>query len=203
MPRLDWLRRLQCITQAGLTYTRDPYDRERYAQLQVLAAELSAEGDKSAQASLLELLRGERGYATPKVDVRAVVEQNGKLLLVRESQDGLWSLPGGWVDLGESPSRAAEREVLEETGYEVKARKLLALYDKAKHEHPPGIWYVYKLFIACEIEGGSARGSIETLEVSFFGPDELPPLSLPRVTEAQLRRMFVHLADPGLPTDFD
>ena len=203
MPRLDWIRRLQTITQAGLTYTRDPYDRERYEQLQALTAEIAAADDEPLRQSVLELLRAERGYATPKVDVRAVVERHGKLLFVREAQDGLWSLPGGWADLGESPSQVAEREVREESGYLVRATKLLAVYDKAKHEHPPDIWYSYKLFIACRLEGGAAQGSHETLDVGFFGPDELPPLSVPRVTAAQIARMFRHLAQPEWPTDLD
>jgi len=122
---------------------------------------------------------------------------------MRESHDGLWSLPGGWADIGESPSQIAEREVLEETGFQVKARKLLALYDKARHAHPPEFWYCYKLFIRCELRGGAPASSIETLDVAFFGENELPPLSTPRVTEAQVRRMFEHLAHPDLPTDFD
>lgn len=203
MSRLELVLRLQTLAQAGLTYTKDPYDRERYEQLRVLTAELAAEGDEQATGSILALLQGERGYATPKVDVRAVVAREGKLLLVRESQDQRWSLPGGWADIGESPRQVAEREVLEETGYVVRATKLLALYDKAKHEHPPDFWYIYKLFISCTVEGGAARTSLETLDVRFFGPDEIPALSTPRVTEAQLRRMFAHLAEPELPTDLD
>jgi ADP-ribose pyrophosphatase YjhB (NUDIX family) len=203
MRRLQWIQRLQTITQAGLTYTRDPYDRERYEQLQTLTAEIAADDDEAAVPSVLALLRAEQGYATPKVDVRAVVAQDGKLLFMRESQDGLWSLPGGWADLGESPSEVAEREVLEETGYVVKASKLLAVYDKAKHEHPVDLWYCYKLFILCSLEGGAPTRGHETLDVGFFGPSALPALSRPRVTEAQVRRMFVHLEQPQLPTDFD
>jgi ADP-ribose pyrophosphatase YjhB (NUDIX family) len=203
MERLGWLHRLQTITQAGFTYTRDPYDRQRYEQLQQLAAEIAESLAPSKREPWLEILRAEKGYATPKVDVRAVVEQNGKLLFMRESHDGLWSLPGGWADVGESPSQIAEREVLEETGFEVKASKLLALYDKARHAHPPEIWYCYKLFIRCELRGGAPTVGIETLDIGFFGESELPPLSTPRVTEAQVRRMFEHLAQPELATDFD
>jgi len=204
MDRLAWVQRLQTITQAGLTYTRDPYDRQRYEQLQELTAEIAASLSPAVpRESWLEIIRAEKGYATPKVDVRAVVEQNGKLLFMRESHDGLWSLPGGWADIGESPSQIAEREVLEETGFEVKAHKLLALYDKARHAHPPEFWYCYKLFVRCELRGGAPTRGIETLDTGFFGVHEIPPLSTPRVTEAQVRRMFVHLAQPELPTDFD
>jgi ADP-ribose pyrophosphatase YjhB (NUDIX family) len=124
-------------------------------------------------------------------------------LFVREAQDGLWSLPGGWADIGDSPREVAEREVREETGYVVKASKLLAVYDKAKHAHPPDLWYCYKLFVLCQLEGGAPARSHETLELGFFGPNALPELSAPRITEAQVRRMFEHLAQPLLPTDFD
>ena len=206
MQRVAWVQRLQTITQAGLTYAKDPYDRQRYEQLQELAAEIAASVSASSAAASepwLEIIRAEKGYATPKVDVRAVVEQNGQLLFMRESHDGLWSLPGGWADLGESPSQIAEREVLEETGFEVKASKLLAVFDKARHAHPPEFWYCYKLFVRCELRGGAPTVGIETLETAFFGPHEIPPLSTPRVTEAQVRRMFEHLTQPDLPTDFD
>jgi ADP-ribose pyrophosphatase YjhB (NUDIX family) len=203
MVRLAWLQRLQTITQAGLTYTRDPYDRQRYEQLQELVAEMAASGASATTHAWLEIIRAEKGYATPKVDVRAVVEQDGKLLFMRESHDGLWSLPGGWADIGESPSQVAEREVLEETGFEVEASKLLAVYDKARHDHPPEFWYCYKLFVRCELRGGAPTRGIETLDTAFFGRDELPPLSTPRVTEAQVQRMFEHLAKPELATDFD
>ena len=203
MERLAWVRRLQTITQAGLTYSRDPYDRQRYEQLQELAAEIAASLAKPSNEPWLELIRAEKGYATPKVDVRAVVEQNGKLLFMRESHDSLWSLPGGWADIGESPSQIAEREVLEETGFQVEASKLLAVYDKARHDHPPEFWYCYKLFVRCELRGGAPARGLETLDTGFFGSNEIPPLSTPRVTEAQVRRMFTHLAQPELPTDFD
>jgi ADP-ribose pyrophosphatase YjhB (NUDIX family) len=214
MRRLEWVQRLQTITQAGLTYTRDPYDRQRYEQLQELAAEIaesfapSATSEPQSQPgatseSWLDVIRAEKGYATPKVDVRGVVERDGKLLFMREAHDGLWSLPGGWADIGESPSQIAEREVLEETGFVVKASKLLAVYDKARHAHPPEFWYCYKMFVRCELRGGAPARSIETLDTRFFGVNEIPQLSKPRVTEAQVRRMFEHLAHPDLPTDFD
>ena len=203
MQRLAWVQRLQTITQAGLTYSRDPYDLQRYEQLQALAAEIAASASPTLDEPWLEIIRAEKGYPTPKVDVRAVVEKDGKLLFMRESQDSLWSLPGGWADIGESPSQIAEREVLEETGFQVRATKLLAVYDKARHSHPPEFWYCYKLFVRCELLGGEPTRSIETLDIAFFGLNELPALSTHRVTEAQVRRMFEHLAKPELPTDFD
>lgn len=199
---LDWARRLHSTTQAGLTYAKDPYDQERYRELQRLAAEMLASTDTPFEAAW-QALRLEKGYATPKVDVRAVVFQQGHVLLAREREDGRWSLPGGWADPGESPGEMAARETLEETGFVVRPVKLLAVLDKGKHDHPPDFWSVYKLFVRCELLGGSPVSSIETSEVGFFAQDELPPLSRGRVTEAQLARLFEHLRHPDWPTDFD
>lgn len=116
---------------------------------------------------------------------------------------GLWSLPGGWADVGESIRENVVREVREETGYEVRAEKLLAVFDKAKHDHPAELHYAYKAFVRCALIGGSPTTSLETSEVAFFARDALPPLSTPRVNASQVARMFAHYADPTLPTEFD
>lgn len=201
---LDWAQRIQSIAQAGLTYSKDPYDLERFGQLRELAAEIMAEHTKIPQETLQTVLRAEQGYLTPKVDVRAVVfDTEGRLLLVRERKSGEWSLPGGWADVGDSPGEVAVRETAEESGYIVKPVKMLAVLDRAKHDHPPLLWYTYKLFIRCALLGGSPTESLETSGAAFFARDALPPLSLGRVTAAQIRRMFEHYDDPALPTDFD
>jgi ADP-ribose pyrophosphatase YjhB (NUDIX family) len=200
---LDWARRIQSIAQAGLTYARDPFDRERYDALLSLTVEIFAREGSLEPLALTHALRAERGYPTPKVDVRAVVPRGGKLLFVREATDGRWSLPGGWADIGASPGEMAVRETEEETGYRVRAVKLLAVLDKAKHEHPAELWYCYKIFVQCVLIDGSPRPSHETLDVQFFGPDELPELSLGRVTRTQVLRMFEHCRDASLPSDFD
>lgn len=200
---LDWARRLQTIAQAGLTYTRDPFDRERFEQMNQIAAELIAHHTGDPVEHVHAILKVEAGYATPKVDVRAVVFREGKILLVREVSDGQWSLPGGWADIGESASEVAVRETREEAGYEVRATKLLAVLDKAKHDHPPQLWYVYKLFFRCELLGGAPAANHEIVEVGWFARDALPPLSLHRNTPAQIDRLFEYEAHPELPTDFD
>src|SRR5687768_8074266 len=129
MPRwLDWARSLQTIAQAGLHYSRDPFDRERFEQVQGVAAEIIAEHTHGDVASMLQTLRAEPGYVTPKVDIRAVVFDRDRLLLVKESSDGCWAVPGGWADVGESPAEVAVREVREEAGYDVRATKLLAVF---------------------------------------------------------------------------
>lgn len=202
--RVDWAQRLMTIAQAGLTYAVGGYDLERYRTLRELAAEVAAAATGAPFEAVQTTFEQERGYFTPKVDVRAVVfAPDGAVLLVRETADGLWSLPGGWADVGESLRENAVREVLEESGYRVRADKLLAVYDKAKHEHPAELVYAYKAFVRCELLGGEPTTSLETSEVGFFTPDRIPPLSTPRVNAAQLRRMFDHRDDPTLPTDFD
>lgn len=205
-PTLAQLRELQSIAQAGLTYTRDPYDRERFGRLRDLTAELLAARTGQDVAEVTEILRAEQGYLTPKVDVRAVVlNAAGEVLLTREREDGRWSLPGGWADPGESPRMIAVREVREETGREVRAVRLLAALDKAQHPHPPDLWAVYKLFLLCELTGPETAHTenIETLESAFFAPDALPPLSLGRNLPEQVRRAVELARDPALGVDVD
>jgi ADP-ribose pyrophosphatase YjhB (NUDIX family) len=201
-----WLaigRELKAIAQIGLTFNRDPYDRERYERIRELAAAVIAEGSGHDVRSLLEAFRVEMGYATPKVDVRAAAFDSGRILLVREVSDGAWTLPGGWADVNESPSMSAVREVAEESGFEARAVKLAAVYDYRKRNRPQHLDSIYKLFFICELTGGSARPSLETSEVAFFSRQELPNLSVGRTTAAQIERMFCHAEEPGLPTDFD
>jgi ADP-ribose pyrophosphatase YjhB (NUDIX family) len=124
--------------------------------------------------------------------------------LVKERAEGLWTLPGGWADVCESPAENVIREVYEEAGFQTRVLKLAAVYDRSKHPHePPFPQHVYKLFFLCEIIGGIARPSVETAEVAFFHEDEMPSLSLTRVTPAQIRRMFEHQRHPAWPAEFD
>lgn len=208
MPTLPQLRELQSIAQAGLTYTRDPYDRERFERLLRLTAELLAAQTGQGADEVHELLQAERGYLTPKVDVRAVVlNDRGEVLLTQERADHLWSLPGGWADPGDSPREVAVREVREETGREVRAVRLLALLDKEKHAHPPDLWTVYKVFVLCELEPegdpGTHPDNTETLQSGWFSPAELPPLSLSRNLPRQVQRMVELARDPGLGVEVD
>lgn len=199
----NWVERLQTIAQAGLTYSQNTFDLDRYQQVQTLAAEILAEGLDSPIEKTEALLGNEQGYATPKLDVRGVVFKEGKILMVKEVIDGEWTLPGGWVDVGEPPSLSAEREVWEESGYEVRAVKLLALYDHRKHDFRPYFFHIYKLFFLCELLGGQPTNSIETNGVGFFGRNEIPSLSNGRITKSILERMFELAENPAAPTDFD
>ena len=200
---LRWARELQAIAQIGLAFSQDPYDLERYRRLRVIAAEMFSHGSGTPVERIQSLFERESGYATPKVDVRGAVFRDQQILLVREVSDGGWTLPGGWADVNESPSMSAVREVAEESGFEARAVKLAAIYDYRKRNRPQHLDSIYKLFFICELTGGSARPSIETSEVAFFARHELPALSIGRTTAAQIERMFRHLEEPGLPTDFD
>ncbi len=201
---LGWAKRLQAIAQNGLTFSRDPFDVQRYTLVRDLAAEIMAHGSGTEILQIRELFAEQVGYATPKVDVRGVVFRDQRILLVRERLDGGWTLPGGWVDVCESPSESVAREIREESGYLARPLKLLAVYDRSKHPHvPPLPFHIYKLFFLCELLGGEASPSLETSDVGFFAEDEIPPLSISRTTEAQLVRMFAHLRHPHWPADFD
>ena len=136
---LDWARRLNALAQTGLTFAENPYDIERYSAIRTITAEMIAQGMGADVGRVLDLLASDAGYATPKVDVRGVVFRDGKILIVQERSGGLWTLPGGWADVGDSPADAVVREIREESGCETRATKLLALLDRNKHGHPPHV----------------------------------------------------------------
>jgi ADP-ribose pyrophosphatase YjhB (NUDIX family) len=202
---LQWARKVQAIAQNGLEFTKDPFDRERFEQLQQLVATILSSEVGISSGQLQGLWVGDEGYATPKVDVRGAAFDHDKVLLVRERSDGKWTLPGGWVDVGDSPASAVEREIREESGYLAKAVKLAALFDKNNpaHGHPPSILHIFKLFFLCEITGGTATLSNETDGVDFFPVNSLPPLSIGRTTQSQIARLYEHHLNRSLPTDFD
>ncbi|MEA4811340.1 MAG: NUDIX hydrolase [Anaerolineaceae bacterium] len=202
-PWASWAERLQLIAQAGLTYSQNQYDLQRFSQIQALAAEILAEGSATPIQKIEGLLADERGYQTPKVDVRAVVVKEGKMLFVKELADGGWTLPGGWVDAGDRPSFAAEREVWEESGYTAKATRLLAVLDHRLHGYPPYFFHIFKLFFQCELTGGKPGTSLETGGVAWFGPQDSPKLSLERTTPEIIRMMFTQLEHPEAPALFD
>jgi ADP-ribose pyrophosphatase YjhB (NUDIX family) len=200
---LEWARKVQAIAQTGLGFTRDPFDRERYRELSELVVDMLSAQLEISIATARAFWEGEHGYATPKVDVRGGVFDADRVLLVRERSDGRWTLPGGWVDVNDSPSEAVAREIREESGYHARAVKLAALVDKNRHPHPPHVHHIYKLFFLCELTGGSAETGNETDAVEFFPVRALPELSTGRVLRSQIERLYEHHRDPSLPTDFD
>jgi len=201
---IGWARELQAIAQTGLHFSESEYDRERYRKILEVSIEIFANASDESPTLIRELFEDQTGYATPKVDVRGVVFRDDKLLLVRERSDGLWTLPGGWADVNDSPSEAVEREIVEESGFYAKAERMLAVFDRAKHGHePPHPFHVYKLFIRCRLEGGEARTTMETTGVEFIGEKEVPPLSLARTTREQIQFCFDTRKNPDAPCRFD
>ena len=210
-PPPDWLhyaRTLQSIAQAGLTYAQDPFDRERYEQIRSVAAEIAAAGTDVPVQTIRGFFASERGYPTPKLDVRAAVIVEERILLVQERDDGGWTMPGGWADIGESAAESVVRETREEAGIEVRAEKLIALFERERHGHPVHPEFSHKAFFACVPVGDAtptpAPGAgPEITAAAFFERAELPRLSLARVTPEQIGLAFTHHAQPELPTAFD
>lgn len=200
---LRWAREIQALAQTGEHYAVNEFDRQRYRRLSEIAAEIVAGHLSLSREELVQDFRAQMGYATPKVDVRGAVFRDGRLLLVRERADDGWTLPGGWADVGDLPSEAAEREVWEEAGFRVKARGLVGVYD-ANRTGPPELYHAVKIVFLCDIIGGEARSSSETSEVRFFGPEEIPArLSGERTRPRHIADSFALLADPGMPAVFD
>jgi ADP-ribose pyrophosphatase YjhB (NUDIX family) len=196
---LEWARDLESIAQNGLHYAKDDYELKRYESVQRIAAEILATRFDAQAPEIQRLLALEKGHATPKVDVRGVVFRDHRILLVKEHADGGWTLPGGWADANEAPSEAVVREVREESGFDTRAARLLALYDRDRQaDVPPFPFHIYKAFFLCEILGGEAKPSSETDEVAFFALHDLPvlPLSIARTTLRQLGEFF-RMADTG------
>lgn len=203
---LLWVQQLQAIAQTGLSFSPDPYDRDRYEQLRQLAATIASRHTDAPFNRIEGLFRDLSGYATPRLEVRgAVFDSQHRLLMVREVVDGdRWSLPGGWVDVGASPAEAIRREIREESGYEARICKLAAVWDRRRHPYPYGPCACVVLFFVAECTGGTAITSLETSASGWFAADKLPSdLSLGRVLPGQLERMFAHHHQPDLPTEFD
>jgi ADP-ribose pyrophosphatase YjhB (NUDIX family) len=201
---LEIARRLHALARTGLHFCTDEYDRQRYEEIEALTVEWLAGPAPDDQQRLSALWADERGYVTPKVEVRgATFDAQGRVLLVRERLDGLWTLPGGWADVNESPSQSVVKEIEQESGYLARAVKLAALYDRNRHGHGPTLFHSWKAFFLCEIDGGQPRTSYETDAVDWFALDALPPMSIGRSTPHQVRRMREHWAKREMPADYD
>ena len=199
---MDWAREIFSLSQSGLTYSGNEYDIERYKRLQAITAEIIASESEISKESVLDSFSMQAGYITPKVDVRGAVIRDGKILLIQERADGMWAMPGGWADLGNSPASVAEREVWEESGYRVKAEKVVAVIDANRIE-PFEFYHAYKLIFLCRHLDGEPRISYETLAVDFFDPNHLPPLSSYRTNENMVQEVFAHVQNPNRATAFD
>jgi ADP-ribose pyrophosphatase YjhB (NUDIX family) len=203
----DWLarvKRLRAIAQTGLAYSQDPYDLERYQELQGHAEQMLAALANTSPQRIHDLYLPDTGYPTPKIDVRGGVFRDGRILLVQERADACWALPGGWADEDEAPRGCIEREVMEESGYVVRADRLVAVKDRHLHPYQASTLHrVYKLMFLCELLGGAAATSIETSGAEFFAPDQLPELSLGRTIPDDIRLLLAHHSEPGMPCYVD
>lgn len=199
---LEWAREIQAISQTGLHYAENEYQVQRYSRLMEISAEIISSYIDADRSDIADVFLQQIGYATPRIDVRGAVFQAGKLLLVRERLDGGWTMPGGWVDVGDTPSGAVEREVYEESGFEVKARRIIGVYD-ANRSGPLEIFHAFKIVFLCDILSGEARPSDETSEVEFFAEADLPrTLSGERTRPRHLDDAFIALSKEQ-PTLFD
>lgn len=199
---LAWAVELQSLAQAGLTYGRDAFDLERYQRIRDISAEIMAHMAQLPLDTVKGLFCNESGYQTPKLETRAAIFEDGKILLVQEN-DGRWSLPGGWCDVNVSVAENTVKEVREEAGLEVSADRIIAVQDRAKHNLPAYPYGVCKVFVQCSVLGGRFRPNIETTQSRYFGPDELPELAGEKNNEEQVRMCFAALGAAHWVTLFD
>ena len=199
---LAWAVELQSLAQAGLTYGKDGFDLERYARIREISAEILAHMTQLPVEKVTGLFCNETGYQTPKLDTRAAVFQEGKILLVRE-RDGRWALPGGWCDVNVSVGENTVKEVKEEAGLDVIPRRIIAVQDRAKHNLPVYAYGVCKIFVQCDAAGGQFTPNLETTEARYFPPDQLPPLAEEKNTPAQVALCFEAYRSDTWATHFD
>jgi 8-oxo-dGTP pyrophosphatase MutT (NUDIX family) len=201
---LSWAREIQALAQSGNAYTKNEFDAQRYHRLTEIAAEIISSYSNLSVPELMEDFKGQKGYATPKIDLRgAVFNVEGELLMVRERVDGTWTMPGGWADVGDIPSKGAEREVWEEAGFKVKAMKVIGVYDV---NFPPKmtLFHLYKIVYLCDLIKGKARPSMETTDVRFFKREDIPEDLLGfRTSIRHIDDAFSAFADSSQPTVFD
>lgn len=186
---LQWAVELQALAQAGLTYGKDVYDRERYLRIREIAAEMIARKTDISYEKVRELFCHESGYQTPKLDTRAAIFEGDKILLVHE-KDGTWCLPGGWCDVNISAAENVVKEVKEEAGLDVTAEMVIAVQDREKHNRPVYANKICKIFFLCSCYGGAFQENSETTETGYFGLEELPVLATAKVTKEQIKMCF-------------
>lgn len=200
---LKWAMELQSMAQNGLAYVNNEYDKERYERLREISAEMLSEKTDIPLEKVKNLFCNEEGYQTPKIDTRAAIIKNNKILLVHEN-NGTWSLPGGWCDVLESVKSNTIKEVREETGLNVNATRVIAIQDRNKHNSPIYAYGVCKIFVICEIIDGEFKKNIETTETKYFSIDELPNnFANEKCTKEQVEMCFRAIKDKNWQTQFD
>ncbi len=203
-PLDDLLKRLIALAETGIYYARNEFDLQRYNEILDLSVKALSTLFDAHPDEIAKLVIEKNGYKTPKVDVRAVIfDEQDRILLVKEKIDGKWALPGGWAEIGFSPSEVAVKESLEEAGARVTPVRLLAVMDKKMHAHPSDIYYIYKIFIECSLLGWEKPDELETTEAAFYPVDRLPELSLPRITPEQIQALHHQKQHTNLQPLFD
>ena len=199
---LELIIEIQSLAQNGLAYTNNVYDKERFERLRDISAEmLSMKSDLSLE-KVKDLFCSEKGYQTPKLDTRAVIFKDDKILLVKEN-NGTWSLPGGWVDVLESVASNTVKEAKEETGLDVVPKRIIAIQDRNKHNKPIYAYGICKIFVLCEVIGGKFEKNIETIEKNYFSLDELPLLAEAKTNKEQIEMCFKAVNDESWQVQFD
>jgi 8-oxo-dGTP pyrophosphatase MutT (NUDIX family) len=200
---LERAREIQSLAQTGITFAENHFQRQSYNRLLEIASEIVKEHTHLSADDVYDNFKLHKGYATPKIDVRGAVFKDGKLLMIEEKMGGGWTMPGGWAGVGDFPAASAEREVWEETGYEVAAKRIICVYD-ANRVKPLNFFHAFKIVFLCEIISGSPRTSVETIAVCFFGPEDIPDHFAGERTNARhIRDAFAVLNNPKLPIIFD
>ncbi|MFP4316550.1 MAG: NUDIX hydrolase [Desulfovibrionales bacterium] len=200
---LELAREIQAIAQKGLFSTNGYYDRLNYSHLLEVASRIVAGHTALEQEEVLQSFTAQPGYATAKIDVRGAVVRDGRVLLVQERRDERWTMPGGWADVGDTPSSMVAREILEESGFVAEPYRVVGVYDANREGRPMEFFHAYKIVFLCRITGGEPMVSDETMGVDFFDFDDLPPLSANRTSHKHLQDVQAHLADPSTPAFFD
>ena len=201
-----WLsvaREIQQLSQTGLAFAVTEYEKQRYKRLIEIVSEITADHTELEKGNLEKVLMKQPGYATPKIDVRAAVIKDDKILLVQERTDKRWAMPGGWADVGNFPSEVATRETKEESGFDIRPFKVIGVFDANRSGTPLEFFHAFKIIFLCELLGGKAAASDETEAVEFFNLDELPPLSQNRTNQRHINEILAHLKDPLRQTYFD
>jgi ADP-ribose pyrophosphatase YjhB (NUDIX family) len=200
---LEWAREIQQLSQTGLAFAKTEYEMMRYKRLIELTAEIVEYHTHLDKSEIEKVFMKQPGYATPKIDVRAAVIKDDKILLVQEKSDNLWAMPGGWADVGNIPSEVAIRETKEESGFDVKPRKIIGVYDANRVGGQLEFFHAFKIIFFCDVIGGMATTSDETIDVKYFSFEEIPPLSMNRTNKNHLEEIRLHLKDSNRQTYFD
>ena len=182
------MQRMLAITDTGLTYTKDPFDRERYEDLRQILWSVLQDQTELNQEELTAILKPTGSYATPLMDVRAWIVQDQKICLVRGQGEDTWALPGGFGEVGYSPKENIRKEVQEETGFSAEVGSLLAVFDTNRFQLQNKQYS--KFVFACQLLDGHFQENQEVAELGFFDVENLPPLSEKRITKKQMEILW-------------